>query len=376
MTRRRGSGLVMSLVCMAVFAILAAATYRLARAQTVESIFFMRSAQAQAIAEAGLEDALCNLRQSPAWNAGFNQKPFAGGFYTVTVGTGTPVTLLSRGYSAPIAIIGRAHRYAGGTVSFSGSNKALNPGFASLSQSIFKVDGFMDAYDSTIDLNPTTFGFGANIWSNAQVNVKDASGIKVRGSVVYQQGASPKPAAIEGSVALATYTYTLPFHDGSAYVNSNNNAAISPASVYNASKKLLTVGVGVTAAMAPGNYYLNGMTVDGTLQVNASSSAPVNIYLNGDATINGQVLNASGYPGALNFYGQSRITISLSNTVPIRAVIEARQAAISVNQVIYGRIVADNANISPTGVFHFDMEGRFSPVARAGFAPGSWYSGP
>jgi hypothetical protein len=345
----------MSLVCMAVFAILAAATYRLARAQTVESIFFMRSAQAQAIAEAGLEDALCNLRQSPAWNAGFNQKPFAGGFYTVTVGTGTPVTLLSRGYSAPIAIIGRAHRYAGGTVSFSGSNKALNPGFASLSQSIFKVDGFMDAYDSTIDLNPTTFGFGANIWSNAQVNVKDASGIKVRGSVVYQQGASPKPAAIEGSVALATYTYTLPFHDGSAYVNSNNNAAISPASVYNASKKLLTVGVGVTAAMAPGNYYLNGMTVDGTLQVNASSA---------------------GYPGALNFYGQSRITISLSNTVPIRAVIEARQAAISVNQVIYGRIVADNANISPTGVFHFDMEGRFSPVARAGFAPGSWYSGP
>jgi hypothetical protein len=51
------------------------------------------SAQAMAIAEAGLNDALTEIRQDPNWTAGFQNKPFAGGSYTVTVPGTTVVSV-------------------------------------------------------------------------------------------------------------------------------------------------------------------------------------------------------------------------------------------------------------------------------------------
>ncbi len=43
------------------------------------------SAQAMAIAEAGLNDAFTEIRQDPNWTLGFQDKSFANGSYTVTV---------------------------------------------------------------------------------------------------------------------------------------------------------------------------------------------------------------------------------------------------------------------------------------------------
>jgi Tfp pilus assembly protein PilX len=46
---------------------------------------YLYAAQAQATAEAGLHDALEELRQDVSWSAGFTDKPFHGGSYTVAV---------------------------------------------------------------------------------------------------------------------------------------------------------------------------------------------------------------------------------------------------------------------------------------------------
>jgi len=60
------------------------------------------AAQAVATAEAGLNDAFAELRANPAWNAGFTDRPFDQGAYSVAVNgsilraTGTT----SRGYVA------------------------------------------------------------------------------------------------------------------------------------------------------------------------------------------------------------------------------------------------------------------------------------
>lgn len=55
-----------------------------------EDIQIMRNhihaAEVLAIAEAGLDDALSRLRTNADWRDGFQDKPFAGGAYTVTVG--------------------------------------------------------------------------------------------------------------------------------------------------------------------------------------------------------------------------------------------------------------------------------------------------
>jgi Tfp pilus assembly protein PilX len=44
----------------------------------------IRGAEARAVAEAGLNDALAQLRADATWDKGFAEKPFDGGTYTVT----------------------------------------------------------------------------------------------------------------------------------------------------------------------------------------------------------------------------------------------------------------------------------------------------
>jgi hypothetical protein len=62
------------------------------------------AAEAMATAEAGLNDALAQLRADADWNTGYVEKAFNGGSYTVTVSTGTiTVTGTSdRGYVARV----------------------------------------------------------------------------------------------------------------------------------------------------------------------------------------------------------------------------------------------------------------------------------
>lgn len=61
-------------------------------------------AEALAIAEAGLNDALAQLRRDPGWRAGYADRPFGSGSYTVVVedSTVTSTALTSRGFVAKV----------------------------------------------------------------------------------------------------------------------------------------------------------------------------------------------------------------------------------------------------------------------------------
>jgi Tfp pilus assembly protein PilX len=64
----------------------------------------LRAAEALAVAEAGLNDALAQLRADADWDAGFTKKPFSGGTYTVTY-RGSRITSVgtsSDGYVADV----------------------------------------------------------------------------------------------------------------------------------------------------------------------------------------------------------------------------------------------------------------------------------
>jgi hypothetical protein len=62
-------------------------------------------AEALATAEAGLEDALKELRSNKDWHAGFTDKKFNGGTYTVTVNSNTieSVGTTARTFKARVA---------------------------------------------------------------------------------------------------------------------------------------------------------------------------------------------------------------------------------------------------------------------------------
>ncbi len=64
----------------------------------------IRAAEALAIAEAGLNDGLAQLRLDSGWDAGFTDKPFSGGAYTVVVESSeiTSVATSAHGYIARV----------------------------------------------------------------------------------------------------------------------------------------------------------------------------------------------------------------------------------------------------------------------------------
>ena len=64
----------------------------------------VRAVEALAIAEAGLNDALAQLRADSTWDTGFTDKPFCHGAYTVTVEASriTSVATSAQGYVARV----------------------------------------------------------------------------------------------------------------------------------------------------------------------------------------------------------------------------------------------------------------------------------
>jgi type II secretory pathway component PulK len=102
--REKGSVLLLTIF---VIALLSAVIMGMLQANTEETQLtenYFSAAQALAVAEAGLNDALAQIRTNAAWNAGFNNKSFAGGTYTVTVSGGkiTSTGTSSQGSTAKV----------------------------------------------------------------------------------------------------------------------------------------------------------------------------------------------------------------------------------------------------------------------------------
>lgn len=104
--REHGSVLVMVVF---IVALMAAVVMGILQINT-EEIQLMQNhvgaARAQAIAEAGLNDALARLRSDSLWDAGFTDKPFDGGSYAVVVdgSTLTATGTTAEGFSARLDV--------------------------------------------------------------------------------------------------------------------------------------------------------------------------------------------------------------------------------------------------------------------------------
>jgi Tfp pilus assembly protein PilX len=101
MRRNHGSAF---LIVVFIIALLAAVVMGMLQINT-EEIQIMRNqiyaADAMAVAEAGLNDAFYEIRSDISWVAGFTDKAFNGGSYTVVVGGAAPsLTITSTGTSS------------------------------------------------------------------------------------------------------------------------------------------------------------------------------------------------------------------------------------------------------------------------------------
>ncbi len=95
---RPGSVLLLVLFILALSAALITGMLQLTTEEVLQLRNQMELARALAVSEAGLHDAIAQIREDVSWNSGFSNKGFYEDSYTVTV-TGTPpsLTLVSTG---------------------------------------------------------------------------------------------------------------------------------------------------------------------------------------------------------------------------------------------------------------------------------------
>lgn len=93
-TNRKGAVLVMTVFIIAFCAILITAYLQISTTDLQIVRNQQYSTRALYIAEAGVEDAIYELRQDNTWAAGFTAKAFAGDTYTVTVANNDPTVVI------------------------------------------------------------------------------------------------------------------------------------------------------------------------------------------------------------------------------------------------------------------------------------------
>ena len=107
--KKYGSALLVTVFTIALLATLVAGMLQITGEEIQLAQNQAYAAQAFAIAEAGLNDAMAQLRANRDWDAGFSAKSFAGGSYTVDVNNADiPILIItasgttSQGYLAKI----------------------------------------------------------------------------------------------------------------------------------------------------------------------------------------------------------------------------------------------------------------------------------
>lgn len=411
-TRRDGFSLPISLVIVLIAGLLAAAAYSLMRAQTRETLYQSRLAQAQAIAEAGLEDALLQLSKNLSWKTGFSQKAFVGGYYTVTVSTDdTNPWVESTGYGPAITGFGRAARTVRAQANIEGFTN-----FAST----FTVNWAMTAFDSSIDRTPTCqisnmaangCSFGADVFANNTI-VTAAGAVRINGNAHYANPASTAPAAstVSGTISVAASSSTVDIVDGSAFLANNDNEGVNrivPSAAYSTTTMILTVSPATDdsngrVTLSSGTYYFKGINVtSSSLRIDLNTSDEIaTIYLagrlfvspkggidsNDHCTVNGGGCKAYN----VHIYGQGGSTMTLSgydntgygagNTDNLTYLdLYCPEDAVTINQRLLGRAVGKTVTITnPYGgsnkrpIFFFDRQFGYSQATGAKWVSGSW----
>ena len=370
--------MVLNAIIMVVFSMMAVIVYAGAKSMVGEVVYNQRSAQALAIAEAGLEDALHSVYQNSTWTTGFTDKSFAGGKYTVTVTTDVPPSITATGYSAALLLRGAAVRTIVARAEFT---TGACP-YAVLADKALDVEGRVDAYDLTVSSTPTSFITGANVRSNNGVSV---SGVACPPAHIYGDvmsiGASPSASCVTGSVVTTTTVMSIISDScGSCETVNDDLTGITPSSAYNNGAQSLTVGAGNTVTLSSGTYFFKKITINGILNVNTSSGTAA-IYVKNNFTTGSscQFNNTSKIPARVHFYStNSGNIVTLNCTTPFHGYLEGSQSKFILAQELYGHFCADSVQISSNstagyGRIHYDLGGGvLSHVGWTTGAAGSW----
>lgn len=402
MRPERGSTLPAALLGVMCIAIIAGGSIALLRGQVKETLIQTRSAQAQAIAEAGLEDALNRLALNSSWKTGYSQKLFAGGYYDVTVSTDQMPWVISTGYSSAIPKFGRVSRSVGA--------QALFDGFYNYAASSYTVLWATTAFDSLVDPTPTCRAtsmnasgcrFGDHVHANDAIETSGSS-IRINGDATYANefATAPAQSTIAGRIILGDTT-VVDVEDATvaAQINDVNSGRISPWSAYSPTTKALSVTTATgNVSLSSGTYYFSEIYVSSrtlTISMGGVNSGHVaNIYVASSVFVSpqGSIVSNCGSCRRANVHifaqGGGTITISGYSDVGSNANttyldIHAPTSPVILRQRMLGRLIGKTVRIeNPYGggnrfpVFFFDLQYGFAQATGSRWVSGTWSETP
>ncbi len=380
---RAGSTLVLNLLIMSLFAMMSVIVYKGASTMVGEVVYHERSTQALAIAEAGMEDALHALYSTSSWRTGFNQKPFAGGYYTVSLATVSAISLrvTSTGHSPPRLLTGRAVKTVSASVLFVSSTNPTN----AIMSSDLEIYGIVNAYDPRVSLTPSSESFtdGGIIWADSVTTGGACATPRIFSGVIVYNAAAPAipPATSPGAGCVNTPANTISSTNTavSLPLRSCNAACQAVAATYNAQINVqnpvtlpftptdggaLTIGQGQVVTLSSGTYYMKEISVDkGTLNLD-TTNGPIIIYYTNAFTMFSTsvdpcaVNNLSKIPSRLIFADVvGAHTVTLVCPAPLHAYLEgsANHFILKSGQEMFGHFSGAKATIETGATLHFDM---------------------
>jgi hypothetical protein len=348
-------------MAVASFSLLAVVVYVGAKSQVNLVIYHMREAQAQAIAEAGLEDALHELSLDSTFRATI-QKAFEGGTYTVTMTSDSLPTITATGYSRKIfPVIGSAVK----TVSVQTKFQPGNCPYALMATHDIDVDGVVNRYNPAQTLTPTTteYIFGGHVHGNTGVSAGSCSTTtyRINGHVSMVSGLSSLTNCVAppGTVSVTTLSVTAPTYTcpGGSCPNTS-----------------LNVASGSTVTLNAGTYEYNHITVSGVLSLNTSTGA-VTIYYKGNFNTNTgcQINSSSKKPERVLIYATNPGNpVSLECSTALHGYIEGDAPQFTINQELYGHFCGKQVNVGTSGIVHYDGGGSIEHAGWAVGSGGSW----
>jgi hypothetical protein len=402
---RRGTTLVLNLFVMVVFAATAAIVYKSAKTMVGETVYFERSAQAQALAESGLEDALHSLYSTATWRTGFNQKALGTGYYTVSVATisALSIQVVSSGYSASIFGTGRAVKSVTATVQFVSTSAVTD---AVMSNDL-TVNGTVDAYDPRVNVSPSATDFidGGTIWAENIGPTSACGSVRIKSNVLVYNAAAPSlgGSTYPGSGCVNTPTDTitsttshvsLPMHTCDATCQALAAPYLAQINVDNplttpynpGGGGTLTVGQDQVVTIASGTYYLKSVAVNkGTLNVN-TTFGPVYIYYTNSFSMTSNASHPCAINNTSKFPSQFLIadvsgshTVTLNCPGQLHAYLEgsANHFTVQSGQEVFGHFSGADTTIDAGGKLHFDASQGYSAnhVTWTTGSSGSWSEG-
>jgi len=365
---QRGTALVIAIVFMGVFATLIVTIYVMLRSSIEGAIYEKKSAQALALAEAGLEDGILRIKYNAFCTPTSVTNTLDYGSYTLTLAPTLPISISSAvSNEVPIDVTSEGkvtavfpwrtvHRTL--TARIQPQRTAFQYGIFSTTGTLSTGTGTaLDSYDSRVNLNPSTFTSNSTVTSNGRITFTQNT-TTIFGDASYFTPPAPSTAQVSGSIQqLSQMAPVEVMVSTSDLVCNNNLTGIVPSTAYDPGTKALTATSAVQ--ISPGLYHLSSITVGPGASLTTTGTGRVDIHLTGSLSARGPITNSSQKPSDFVIQGVSGSLSSVSldyngNFFGV-LLVSSQPVTLGSNVQFFGNLVAASITLLDGSAVHYDL---------------------